>query len=431
MITIKDIQAIQVIDSRGLPTISSKIILSDGTECISMVPSGASTGSREAIELRDGGKDYLGKGVLKAVSNLNGEIRTNLLGQNPCNQEAIDQIMIELDGTSNKENLGANAILAASLAALKAGSLVNKIPLYQHVNNTYKDVCGEDAVMSIPVPMLNIINGGQHASNNIDIQEFMIMPIGADSFLEGIKWSIEVYGSLKSILKKNHMNDAVGDEGGFAPNLGSNHQAIELIIQAIDQCGFKSGKDIGIALDCAASELFSNNTYRLVDEGQELSNHEFGEYLSSLVKSYPIISIEDGMDENDFDGWKLLTNKLNGQCQIVGDDLFVSNEAYLNKGIDEGMANSILIKYNQVGTITETLRTINMASLNKYKVIISHRSGETEDTTLCDLAVGVGAGQIKSGAPCRSDRTAKYNRLLWIEFENNAKDIPYANKIFI
>jgi enolase len=382
-----------------------------------MVPSGASTGAKEALELRDGEDAYMGKGVLKAVDNINLIISPLLAGQNPLEQEKIDNQLIALDGTEDKSNLGANAILAVSLAICRVAAKDVDISLHSYFKDIFKNITGNTVSQSLPMPMLNILNGGQHADNNIDIQEFMIIPKGASSFKEAMRWSSEIYWNLKTILKDRNLSTSVGDEGGFAPNLQSNEEAIQLIIEAIEKSNLEAGKDIFIALDCAASEFYRDGKYQLSGEGRSLDSQSFANYLENLVQNYPILSIEDGMDENDFIGWKILTEKIGTKCQLVGDDLFVTNKKIFQEGIDQGLANAILIKFNQIGSITETIQTINLANLNNYKSIISHRSGETEDTTISDLAVGLGVGQIKTGAPCRSDRVAKYNRLLWIEDE--------------
>ena len=427
MSIINSIQAIQIIDSRGTPTVSCKVILDNGIYATSMVPSGASTGSREALELRDDNSDFMGKGVSKAVSNINEVIAPTLIGMDVTNQQEIDEKMLALDGTSSKSELGANAILGVSLAVLNSGSKVLKQPLYKYINQVFFNINGEKPKMRMPTPMLNIINGGEHANNNIDIQEFMIMPVGADNFSQAMQWSIEIYSDLKNILNSNGLSTSVGDEGGFAPNLQSNQEAIELIIQAIRNNGLTEGKDVGIALDCAASEFYNDGIYNLASESNQLNSNEFTNYLKELTQKYPIFSIEDGMDESDFEGWKNLTKTLGDKCQLVGDDLFVTNSIELQRGIDDSLANSILIKFNQIGTITETMRTIHLGNMNGFKSIISHRSGETEDSTIADLCVGLGTGQIKTGAPCRSDRVAKYNRLLWIEAEQS--EIPFAKNV--
>ncbi|MBL6701258.1 MAG: phosphopyruvate hydratase [SAR86 cluster bacterium] len=427
MSVIRSIQAIQIIDSRGTPTVSCKLTLENGTCATSMVPSGASTGSREALELRDGNEAYLGKGVNKALANIHEIIAPALIGMDVTNQQDIDEKMLALDGTSTKSRLGANAILGVSLAVLNAGSKTLELPLYQYINQVFDHINGEKPKMQMPTPMLNIINGGEHADNNIDIQEFMIMPVGASNFSQAMQWASEIYSDLKGILNAKGLSTSVGDEGGFAPNLQSNQEAIELIIQAIQNNNLTEGKDVGIALDCAASEFYKNGTYNLQGESIKLNSSEFTSYLSELTDKYPILSIEDGMDENDFEGWKNLTKALGDKCQLVGDDLFVTNVVELQRGIDDSLANSILIKFNQIGTITETMKTIYLGNKNGFKSIISHRSGETEDSTIADLCVGLGTGQIKTGAPCRSDRVAKYNRLLWIEAEQ--PDLTFAKNV--
>ena len=428
MPSIKSIKAIQVFDSRGTPTISCRVDLESGATYTSMVPSGASTGSREALELRDGGPTYLGKGVQTAVNNIHNKIAPALIGMDVNHQRLIDETMIALDGSDTKSNLGANAILGVSLAVLGAGANFNHIPIYQYVNKIYSDINGVMLDMNLPIPMLNIINGGEHADNNIDIQEFMIMPIGASSFSEGMQWSTEIYAGLKKLLQDKNLSTGVGDEGGFAPNLKSNNEAIELIMQAITNNGLRPGIDVSLALDCAATEFYQDNLYHLKGESSQLTSAEFSTYLESLAATYPIVSIEDGMDESDFLGWQKLTETLGEKCQLVGDDLFVTNVKELQRGIDESLANSILIKFNQIGTITETIKTIYLANSNNFTSVISHRSGETEDTIIADICVGLGAGQIKTGAPCRSDRVAKYNRLLWIEAQN--PNLTFAKNVF-
>jgi enolase len=392
-----------------------------------MVPSGASTGSREALELRDGSAAYFGKGVNKAVENIHKIIAPALVGIDVTNQQEIDEKMLALDGTISKSKLGANAILGVSLAVLDAGSKTLELPLYKYINQVFDHITGEKLDMQMPTPMLNIINGGEHADNNIDIQEFMIMPVGASNFSQAMQWATEIYSDLKNILNTKGFSTSVGDEGGFAPNLQSNQEAIELIIQAIQNNNLTEGKDVGIALDCASSEFYKNGTYNLAGESIELNSSEFTNYLSELTHKYPILSIEDGMDESDFEGWKNLTKALGDKCQLVGDDLFVTNVVELQRGIDDSLANSILIKFNQIGTITETMKTIYLGNKHGFKSIISHRSGETEDSTIADLCVGLGTGQIKTGAPCRSDRVAKYNRLLWIEAEQ--PDLTFAKNV--
>ena len=427
MSVIQSIKAIQIIDSRGTPTVSCKVNLENGICATSMVPSGASTGSREALELRDGNEAYLGKGVSKAVANIHEIIAPALIGMDVTNQQDIDEKMLALDGTSSKSKLGANAILGVSLAVLDAGSKALELPLYKYINQVFDHINGEKPKMQMPTPMLNIINGGEHADNNIDIQEFMIMPVGASNFSQAMQWATEIYSDLKHILNTKGLSTSVGDEGGFAPNLQSNQEAIELIIQAIQNNNLTEGRDVGIALDCAASEFYKNGTYNLEGESIKLNSSEFTNYLSELTHKYPILSIEDAMDESDFEGWKNLTKALGDKCQLVGDDLFVTNVVELQRGIDDSLANSILIKFNQIGTITETMKTIYLGNKNGFKSIISHRSGETEDSIIADLCVGLGTGQIKTGAPCRSDRVAKYNRLLWIEAEQ--PDLTFAKNV--
>ena len=427
MSVIQSIQAIQIIDSRGTPTVSCKVTLENGIYATSMVPSGASTGSREALELRDGNEAYLGKGVSKAVANIHEIIAPALIGMDVTNQQDIDEKMLALDGTSSKSKLGANAILGVSLAVLDAGSKALELPLYKYINQVFDHINGEKPKMQMPTPMLNIINGGEHADNNIDIQEFMIMPVGASNFSQAMQWATEIYSDLKGILNTKGLSTSVGDEGGFAPNLQSNQEAIELIIQAIQNNNLTEGRDVGIALDCAASEFYKNGSYNLEGESIKLNSSEFTNYLSELTHKYPILSIEDAMDESDFEGWKNLTKALGDKCQLVGDDLFVTNVVELQRGIDDSLANSILIKFNQIGTITETMKTIYLGNKNGFKSIISHRSGETEDSIIADLCVGLGTGQIKTGAPCRSDRVAKYNRLLWIEAEQ--PELTFAKNV--
>jgi len=416
---IENLTSIQVLDSRGLPTISTEIQLDDGTRSVAMVPSGASTGEKEALELRDGGQAFLGKGVTKAIDNVNDRIKNSLIGENPLDQDHIDQILNNLDGTADKSNLGANAILSVSIASAKASSKSENLDLHNYFNILLGNKMGKTIDQVIPIPMLNILNGGEHADNNIDIQEFMIIPKGAVNFSQAMQWSSEIYWNLKSILKEKGLSTAVGDEGGFAPNLNTNREALELIARAVEKTDLKLGSDICISLDCAASEFYENGIYHLKGEDRVLTSLEFAEYLEGLANDFPIISIEDGMDENDLEGWKLLTKQIGGKCQLVGDDLFVTNPEVLKKGISDEIANSVLIKYNQIGTISETLETISIALNNDYQNIISHRSGETEDSSISDLAVGTGAGQIKTGAPCRSERVAKYNRLYWIDKKNS------------
>ncbi len=414
----------EVMDSRGNPTVEADVYLESGAWGRACAPSGASTGSREALELRDGDKSrYLGKGVLTAVAAVNETIATTLIGENSHDQKGIDQIMIDLDGTENKEKLGANAILAVSLATAKAAALDKKMPLYQHIS----ELNGTPGQYLMPVPMMNIINGGEHADNNVDIQEFMVQPVGAKDFREALRMGAEVFHSLKKVLSAKNLNTAVGDEGGFAPNLSSNEEALAVIVQAVEAAGYQMDKDITLALDCAASEFYADGSYNLRGEGKVFDSEGFGDYLVELSKKYPIISIEDGLDESDWDGWASLTNKIGSTLQLVGDDLFVTNTKILKRGIDTGVANSILIKFNQIGTLTETLEAIQMAQKAGYTAVISHRSGETEDATIADLAVGTAAGQIKTGSLCRSDRVAKYNQLLRIE-EELAGEVGYAGR---
>lgn len=417
MSKISKIIAREIMDSRGNPTVEADVYLETGEMGRAAAPSGASTGSREALELRDGDKSrYLGKGVLKAVAAINNDIQAALLGKDAVNQAALDQIMIDLDGTENKENFGANAILAVSLAAAKAAAIFKKIPLYQHIS----ELNGTPGVYSMPVPMMNIINGGEHADNNVDIQEFMVQPVGATSFKEALRTGAEIFHSLKKVLSEKGLNTAVGDEGGFAPNLGSNEEALTVIIEAVEKAGYVMDKDITLAMDCAASEFYVDGRYDSKGEGKVFDSEGFGDFLADLSRKYPIISIEDGLDESDWDGWASLTKKIGDKVQLVGDDLFVTNTKILKRGIDNGIGNSILIKFNQIGTLTETLEAIRMAQAAGFTVVISHRSGETEDSTIADLAVGTAAGQIKTGSLCRSDRVAKYNQLLRIEQELGA-----------
>ena len=418
MSKILKVHGLQVFDSRGIPTVSCKITLENGLSAISMAPSGASTGSKEALELRDSEERYAGKGVFKAIDNINNVLGPLIVGKDPCHQNEIDNILISCDGTVDKSKMGANAILAVSLAVAMVASKLKQKPLYEHFAEIYKDISGNVPKKTIPMPMFNILNGGEHADNNVDIQEFMIIPSKAKNFSQVMQWSSEIYQSLKSILISKKYSSAVGDEGGFAPSLNSNEEALQLIIEAIKKSNLSPGIDVNLALDCASSEFYNGNEYVLDGENKIFSSQEFANYLEDLVSRYPIISIEDGMDENDIEGWRILSELIGDRCQLVGDDLFVTNKKILEGGIEKGIANSILIKFNQVGTISETIETILCANKNNYKTIISHRSGETEDTTISDLAVGLGSGQIKTGAPCRSDRVAKYNRLLWIEEES-------------
>ena len=418
MSKILKVHGLQVFDSRGIPTVSCKITLENGLSATSMAPSGASTGSKEALELRDSEERYAGKGVFKAIENINNVLGPLIVGKDPCHQNDIDNILISCDGTADKSKMGANAILAVSLAVATVASKLKKKPLYEHFAEIYKDISGNVPKKTIPMPMFNILNGGEHADNNVDIQEFMIIPSKAKNFSQVMQWSSEIYQSLKSILISKKYSSAVGDEGGFAPSLNSNEEALQLIIEAIKKSNLSPGIDVNLALDCASSEFYNGNEYVLDGENKIFSSQEFANYLEDLVSRYPIISIEDGMDENDIEGWRILSELIGDRCQLVGDDLFVTNKKILEGGIEKGIANSILIKFNQVGTLSETIETIMCANKNNYKTVISHRSGETEDTTISDLAVGLGSGQIKTGAPCRSDRVAKYNRLLWIEEES-------------
>ena len=408
MTKIVDVLAREVLDSRGNPTVEADVVLESGVRGRAIVPSGASTGKREALELRDDDPNrYLGKGVTKAIGHIQTEIKQALVGMDVLDQAALDQTMIDLDGTSNKGRLGANAMLAVSMGAAHAAANQGQIPLFRYLNQT------GDFLM--PVPMMNIINGGAHADNKVDLQEFMIIPVGAPTFKEALRYGTEVFHSLKKVLSGLGLNTSVGDEGGFAPDLGSNEQAVKVIMEAIDKAGYQAGKDIYIGLDVASSEFYSNGKYNLDAEGKSLSAEEFIDYLADWVNNYPIISIEDGLAEEDWDGWKKQTEKLGDKVQLVGDDLFVTNPAILKRGIDESIANSILIKVNQIGTLTETFQAMDMARVAGYSTVVSHRSGETEDTTIADLAVATCAGQIKTGSLSRSDRVAKYNQLLRIE----------------
>ena len=418
------VTALEVLDSRGNPTVEAEVVLDSGARGSACAPSGASTGSREALELRDGDKArYLGKGVLKAVANINDIIGPMLIGHDALQQRAIDQAMIDADGTENKEKLGANAILAVSLAVARAGAVHKGVPLYQHI----ADINGTPNQYSMPVPMMNILNGGEHADNNVDIQEFMIQPVGARTFAEALRCGAEIFHALKNELHQRGLSTSVGDEGGFAPNLPSNESALEVIAVAVAAAGYKLGEDVTLALDCASSEFYNDGRYQLSGEGKSFDAAGFADYLAGLTYRYPIISIEDGMDESDWDGWEILTQKTGDTVQLVGDDLFVTNTRILQRGIDNKIANSILIKFNQIGSLSETLDAIKMAQDAGYTVVISHRSGETEDTTIADLAVATRAGQIKTGSLCRSDRVAKYNRLLRIEAELNGS-APYRGR---
>ena len=415
MTAIANILGREVLDSRGNPTVEVEVLLETGATGRAIVPSGASTGEHEAVELRDGGKRFLGKGVLQAVANVNSEIRDAVVGLDGLDQQAIDKKIIALDGTENKSRLGANALLGVSLAVARAASSARNLPLYKSI--------GGDGANTLPVPMMNVLNGGVHADNNIDLQEFMIMPIGASRFSEGLQWGVETYHTLKSLLKAKGLSTAVGDEGGFAPNLANNESAIEFLVDAIARAGFKPGKDIAIALDPAMSELYNDSRYHMAGENKIFTSDELVGWWVSLVDKYPIISIEDGMAQDDWDGWEALSSALGRRIQLVGDDLFVTNTKRLQQGIDQKIANSILIKVNQIGTLTETLNAMALAKSNNYTSVMSHRSGETEDSTIADLAVATNCGQIKTGAPARSDRVAKYNQLLRIEHDlgSNAK----------
>ena len=397
----------EVLDSRGNPTVEVEVALDSGAVGRALVPSGASTGQFEAVELRDGGDRYLGKGVLSAVGNVNTLIAEALVGANGTDQRAVDQALIALDGTDNKSRLGANAILGASLATAHAAAAHLELPLYRYVGGANAHV--------LPVPMMNVLNGGEHADNNIDFQEFMIMPIGAASFSEGLRWGVETYHALKKVLSERGLATAIGDEGGFAPNLGSNEEAVQLLMDAIEKAGLTPGTDMVLTTDVASSEFYRDGEYHLAGEGRVLSPSGMVDFLAELVDKYPIVSVEDGMDEEDWDGWAAHTESLADRCQLVGDDLFVTNTERLSRGIDAGIANSILIKVNQIGSLTETLDTVAMATKASYTSVMSHRSGETEDATIADLAVATNCGQIKTGAPARSDRVAKYNQLLRIE----------------
>ena len=416
MINISEIRGREILDSRGNPTVEADVTLADGSTARAGVPSGASTGTREAVELRDGDMSrYLGKGVQKAVGNVNGALRDALLGTDFADQRAVDQRMIDLDATDNKGRLGANALLAVSLAVAKAEAASKGLSLFRHLGNS----------TTMPVPMMNIINGGAHANNSVDIQEFMVLPVGAPTFKEALRYGAEIFHSLKSVLNSQGLNTAVGDEGGFAPDLPSNRAALDIIMVAIEKAGFKAGDDILLGLDVASSEFFKDGVYDLESEGRQFDAAGFSAYLAELVDAYPIISIEDGMDESDWDGWRLHTDALGSRIQLVGDDLFVTNTSILQRGIDEKITNSILIKPNQIGTLSETLDAITMADAAGFSAVISHRSGETSDSTIADIAVGTTATQIKTGSLSRSDRIAKYNQLLRIEEELGA-DAGYA-----
>ncbi|MGV8835278.1 phosphopyruvate hydratase [Cellvibrio sp.] len=424
MTKIVDIKAFEILDSRGNPTVMAEVILADGSVGSATAPSGASTGSREALELRDGDKSrYLGKGVLKAVNNINTTIKNLVVGFDALDQRALDNAMIKADGTDFKTVLGANAILAVSLANAKAAAISKKVPLYAHI----ADLNGTPGKYSMPVPMMNIINGGEHADNNVDIQEFMVQPVGAKTFAEALRVGAEIFHTLKKILHDKGLSTSVGDEGGFAPNLPSNEDALKIIAEAVEKAGYKLGDNVTLALDCASTEFYKDGKYDLAGEGRVFTTNEFSDYLADLAARYPIISIEDGKDESDWAGWADLTQKIGHKIQLVGDDLFVTNTKILKEGIEKKIANSILIKFNQIGSLSETLDAIKMAQDAGYTAVISHRSGETEDTTIADLAVATAAGQIKTGSLCRSDRVSKYNRLLRIEAELGAS-APYKGR---
>ena len=420
---ITQIEAFEVMDSRGNPTVMAEVTLESGVVGSACAPSGASTGSREALELRDGDKSrYLGKGVLTAVNNVNGPIADLLVGMSALDQRALDDAMIKADGTENKATFGANAILAVSLAVAKAAAQAQGLPLYQHIANL-----AGNSNLTMPVPMMNILNGGEHADNNVDIQEFMIQPVSATSFAEALRMGAEIFHNLKKVLSSRGLSTAVGDEGGFAPNLPSNEAALSVIAEAVSAAGYELGVDITLALDCAASEFYKDGQYVLSGENKSFSSEGFADYLADLAAKHPILSIEDGLDESDWEGWAYLTKKLGDKIQLVGDDLFVTNTAILKRGIEQSIGNSILIKFNQIGSLSETLDAIAMAQNAGFTAVISHRSGETEDTTIADLAVATGAGQIKTGSACRSDRVAKYNRLLRIEAQLGDK-APYRGR---
>ncbi|MEA3215956.1 MAG: enolase [Acidimicrobiia bacterium] len=407
MSIIEQVSGREVLDSRGNPTVEVEVVLDSGAVGRAIVPSGASTGAFEAVELRDGGERYVGKGVLKAVSHVNEEIADGVVGMDAFEQRLLDQSLVDLDGTDNKGRLGANALLGVSLAVAHAAAAEADMPLYRYLGGPNAHV--------LPVPMMNVLNGGAHADNNVDFQEFMIMPVGAASYSEGLRWGVETYHTLRKVLQDRGLSTSIGDEGGFAPNLGSNEEAVQLLLSAIEQAGFRPGDDIAVALDVASTEFFANGVYRLEGEGRQLSPTEMADLLAALVDRYPIVSIEDGMAEEDWEGWKALTDAIGNRVQLVGDDLFVTNSTRLDRGIRAGVANAILVKVNQIGTLSETLDTVAMATRSAYASVMSHRSGETEDVTISDLAVATNCGQIKTGAPARSDRVGKYNQLLRIE----------------
>jgi enolase len=423
MTAILDIHARQILDSRGNPTVEVDVVLEDGSFGRAAVPSGASTGAYEAVEKRDGDRSkYMGKGVLQAIEAVNGTIFEALVELDAEDQENIDAVMIDLDGTENKSNLGANAILGVSLAVAKAAADARGLPLYRYVGGVNAHV--------LPVPMMNIINGGEHADNPIDFQEFMVMPVGAGSIAEAVRWGSEIFHTLKKGLHEKGLATSVGDEGGFAPNLASTRDALDFIMASVEKAGFKAGEDVVLALDCAATEFFRNGKYEISGEGLSLTPHQMADYLAALCKDYPILSIEDGMSEDDFEGWKAITDKIGQEVQLVGDDLFVTNPERLSMGIGKGLANSLLVKVNQIGTLTETLAAVSMAHRASYTAVMSHRSGETEDATIADLAVATNCGQIKTGSLARSDRLAKYNQLIRIEEELGASAIYAGRNIF-
>jgi len=418
MIYIDDIFADEVLDSRGNPTVRVRVTLSNGMSADAIVPSGASTGSKEALELRDGGDRYMGKGVLKACENVNGIIANELIGVSPFDQANVDKIMLDLDGTENKSKLGANAILGVSMAVARVAAKALDLPLYRYLG-------GSNAVV-LPTPMLNVINGGSHADNSVDFQEYMIMPTGFDNFEDALRAAVETYHNLKKLLAENGHSTALGDEGGFAPNLSSNEEPLEYLVKAIEKAGYKAGEEISIAMDIASSEIYEDGLYNLASENKKLTSAELVEYYANLCEKYPIVSIEDGLDENDWEGWKILTEKLGNKIQLVGDDLFVTNKKILTDGIEKGIANAILIKPNQIGSVTETMQTIRLAQRNNYKCVMSHRSGESEDAFISDFAVALNCGEIKTGAPARGERNAKYNRLL--EIANSMAGTEYIGK---
>jgi len=422
MSAIVHINAREILDSRGNPTVEVEVVLDSGAGGLAAVPSGASTGAHEAVELRDGGDRYLGKGVLTAVGHVNNEIREALLGFDALEQRGVDRALIDLDGTANKGRLGANAILGVSLAVAKAAANEQETPLYRHVGGTDAHV--------LPVPMMNVLNGGAHADSNVDIQEFMFMPVGAAGFSEALRWGTEAYHALKGLLKERGLSTALGDEGGFAPDLPSNEEAVALLVSAIEATGLRPGTDMAVALDVAATELYRDGAYELPGEGRSFTSEAWAEELARLCAGYPIVSVEDGMDEDDWEGWKALTDRLGDTVQLVGDDLFVTNPERLARGIEAGVANAVLVKVNQIGTLTETLETVSLATRSGYASVMSHRSGETEDATIADLAVATNCGQIKTGAPARSDRVAKYNQLLRIEEDlGEAAGFPRRSEI--